>query len=259
MVGGASSKKVVAVLAGRRVLWDSKCQKGKREKGRQHGKYNTCLPMMLLVLPQVSYHCKHGYDYGSPDPVDILPSSCSGLCLASITNLAFVVLTYLSPSSPDTPAIKQHKRQAEAEQTLHNPCGYGFLYGGLQFIPAPSDEQQPAAQRCRVVDGLADIVSDAVSGAGFLKACWGIIKKRFGVAGEATACSKGPWCSTGCARHAKPVRHARWCECSVDWVACKHSGITPKLSHVVACGAVTGLEMCLDNGAPPPLQSSVQV
>jgi hypothetical protein len=165
---------------------------------------------LLLVLPQVSYHCKHGYDYGSPDPVDILQSSCSGLCLASITNLAFVVLTYLSPSSPDTPAVKQRKGQTEAEQTLHNPCGYVFPYGGLQFIPAPSDEQQPAAQRGRVGDGLADIVSDAVSGAGFLKACWGKIKKRLGVVGEATACSKGSWCSTGCARHAKPSRHAGW-------------------------------------------------
>jgi hypothetical protein len=73
------------------------------------------LPMLLLVLSQVSYHCKHGYDYGSPDPVDILPSSCSGLCLAAITNLAFVVLSYLSPMPPDTPAIKQHKGQTEAE------------------------------------------------------------------------------------------------------------------------------------------------
>jgi hypothetical protein len=67
------------------------------------------LPMLLLVLPQISYHCKHGYDYGSPNPVDILPSSCSGLCLGAILNLAFVVLTYLSPTSPDTPVIKQRK------------------------------------------------------------------------------------------------------------------------------------------------------
>jgi hypothetical protein len=51
----------------------------------------------LPVLPQVSYHCKHGYDYGSPDPLDILPSSCSGLCLAAISNLAFVMLSFLSP------------------------------------------------------------------------------------------------------------------------------------------------------------------
>jgi hypothetical protein len=92
--------------------------------------------------------------------------------LAAITNLAFVVLTYLSPSSPDTPAIKQRKGQTEAEQTLHNPCGYVFPYGGLQFVPAPSEEpQQLAAQRGRVGDGLADSVSDAVTGAGFLKAC----------------------------------------------------------------------------------------
>jgi hypothetical protein len=82
----------------------------KREKGKGEGKMassdNLRLPMLLLVLPQVSYHCKHGYDYSSPQPVDILPSSCSGLCLAAIINLAFVVLTYLSPTPPDTPAIK---------------------------------------------------------------------------------------------------------------------------------------------------------
>jgi hypothetical protein len=196
--------------------------------------------------------------------VDILLSSCSGLCLASITNLAFAVLAYLSPSSPDTPAIKQRKGQTEAEQTLHNPCGYVFPYGGLQFVPAPSDEQQqPAAQRGRVGDGLADIVSDAVSGAGFLKACWGEIKKTVGVAGEATAaCSKGSWC----VQQGVPVTQSlqdmqAGGECSMDWVACKHSGITPKLSHVVAlwrCGR-SCLEMCLEMVPGPPLQSSVQV
>jgi hypothetical protein len=169
------------------------------------------LPMLLLLLPQVSYHCKHGYDYGSPDPVDILPASCSGLCLAAITNMAFVVLTYLSPTSPDIPAIKLRKGQTEAEQTLNNPCGYVFPYGGLQFVAAPSGEpQQPAAQRGRVGDGLADIVSDAVSGAGFLKACWGRIKKRFGFAGGATTGSKGSWWPTWRAHHAVPLRHAGW-------------------------------------------------
>jgi hypothetical protein len=68
-------------------------------KGRKASNDMLRLPMLLLVLSQVSYHCKHGYDYGSPDPVDILPSSCSGLCLGAILNLAFVVLTYLSSSS----------------------------------------------------------------------------------------------------------------------------------------------------------------
>jgi hypothetical protein len=96
------------------------------------------------------------------------------------------------PSSPDTPAIKQHKGQTEAEQTLHNPCGYVFPYGGLQYVPAPSEQpQQPAAQRGKVGDGLAEVVSDTLSAAGFLKACWGKMKVRFGVVGEATACSKG--------------------------------------------------------------------
>jgi hypothetical protein len=184
------------------VLWDSKCQKGKREKGKARqvlqrasgdDKQGHFAPVLILpVLPQVSYHCKHGYDYGSPDPLDILPSSCSGLCLAAISNLAFVVLSFLSPMSPDTPAIKQRKGQTEAEQTLHNPCGYVFTYGGLQYVPAPSEQpRQPAAQCGKVGDGLAEVVSDAVSAAGFLKACWGKMKVRFGVAGEATACSKG--------------------------------------------------------------------
>jgi hypothetical protein len=170
--------------------------------------------MLLLLMPQVSYHCKNGYDYGSPDPVDILPSSCSSLCLATITNMAFAVLTYLSPSSPDTPAIKQRKGQADPEQTLNNPSGYAFPYGGLQFVAAASDEpQHPAAQRGRVGDGLADIVSDAVSGAGFIKACWAILKARFGIAGEATACSKWSWWPRGCACHAKTslLLSGAWC------------------------------------------------
>jgi hypothetical protein len=122
--------------------------------------------------------------------VDILPASCSGLCLAAITNMAFVVLTYLSPSLPDTLAIKQCKGQAEPDQTLNDPSGYVFPYGGLQLVAAASDEpQQPAAQRGRVGGGLADIVSDAVSDAGFIKACWAILKASFGVEGEATAFS----------------------------------------------------------------------
>jgi hypothetical protein len=105
MMGGIASR-ICGCACRRRVRWDRKCQKGKREKGRQDGKDDMYCPVLLLLMPQVSYHCKNGYDYGSPDPVDILPSSCSGLCLAAIINMAFVVLTYLSPSSPDTPAIQ---------------------------------------------------------------------------------------------------------------------------------------------------------
>jgi hypothetical protein len=188
----------------------------------------TCLVLfaaLLLAMPQVSYHCKHGYDYGSPDPVDILPSSCSGLCLAAISNLAFVVLSFLSPMSLDTPAIKQRKGQTEAEQTLHNPCGYVFPYGGLQFVPAPRDEpQQPAAQRGRVGDGLADIVSDAVSGAGFLKACWDKIKDRFGVAGRAT--------SFGLDRHRGGTLHAMFVTLTCWWTVRSDlgwSGVRPSM------------------------------
>jgi hypothetical protein len=46
----------------------------------------------LLLLLQ------HGYNYGSPDYVDILPPSCSGLCLAAVINLCFEVLAYLQPN-----------------------------------------------------------------------------------------------------------------------------------------------------------------
>jgi hypothetical protein len=82
---------------------------------------------MVPLSAQVSYHCKHGYDYGTPDPVDILPASCSGLCLAAITTLAFVVLSFLTPSPPDAPIVKKGTDQL----VLNNPCGYVFAYGGL--------------------------------------------------------------------------------------------------------------------------------
>jgi len=40
------------------------------------------------------YHAKGYMDFSSPDHHDILPASCSGLCLASIITLCFTVLMY---------------------------------------------------------------------------------------------------------------------------------------------------------------------
>eukprot|EP00883_Tetradesmus_obliquus_P009030 jgi/Sobl393_1/19797/SZX59710.1 len=48
-------------------------------------------------------------DFGTPEYHDILPAACSGLCLASITALAFAVLMYLQPVSPSEPIIKQQR------------------------------------------------------------------------------------------------------------------------------------------------------
>jgi hypothetical protein len=81
----------------------------KREKGKGEATPSQgwhVLPMLLLLMPQVSYHCKNGCDYGSPDPVDILRASCSGLCLAAIINIAFVVLTY--------PPVRQTHQQSNS-------------------------------------------------------------------------------------------------------------------------------------------------
>lgn len=134
----------------------------------------------------MSYHCKHGYDYGTPDAVDILPASCSGLCLAAITTLAFVVLSFLTPSPPDAPIVKKGTDQL----VLNNPCGYVFAYGGLQFVPAPVDDAADAAlqpvKRNKVGDGLGTIVSKAINGAEFIKTCWDKIKRAFGKAGVCT-------------------------------------------------------------------------
>ena len=57
----------------------------------------------------VYYHCKGYMDFGTPEYHDIVPAACSGLCLASITALAFAVLTYLQPVSPAEPIIKQQR------------------------------------------------------------------------------------------------------------------------------------------------------
>jgi hypothetical protein len=125
---------------------------------------------------------QHGYDYGSPDHVDILPPSCSGLCLEAVINLGFVVLAYLQPQSPARPVVPRGRGRggsssaAQPQQTLNNPNGFVWgPYGGLQHVPAADaddDDAQPA-RRGGVGDGLADVVNAAISGAsGFLGSCW---------------------------------------------------------------------------------------
>jgi uncharacterized membrane protein YgcG len=67
----------------------------------------------------VYYHCKGYMDFGMPEYHDILPAACSGLCLASITALAFAVLTYLQPVSPAEPIVKQQRGAGSASSS----CG----------------------------------------------------------------------------------------------------------------------------------------
>ncbi len=138
--------------------------------------YQQC-PMVPLPV-QVSYHCKHGYAYGPPDPVDILPASCSGLCLAAVSTLAFVVLSFLTPKPPTTPIVKKGTDQL----VRPNQCGYVFAYGGLQYVPAPADsgDAPKPARRNQVGDGLSTTVSAAINSAGFIKDCWATIKAAFG-------------------------------------------------------------------------------
>uniref|UniRef100_A0A383WP04 Uncharacterized protein n=1 Tax=Tetradesmus obliquus TaxID=3088 RepID=A0A383WP04_TETOB len=135
---------------------------------------------------------QNGYDYGCPDYVDILPPSCSGLCLAAVINLCFVVLTYLQPQSPAravVPRGRGGRSAAQPQQTLNNPNGFVWgPYGGLQHVPAADADDDDAgadaqpARRGVVGDGLADVVHAAISGAsGFLGSCWGRLK----AAGEA--------------------------------------------------------------------------
>jgi hypothetical protein len=56
-------------------------------------------------------------DFGVPEYHDILPAACSGLCLASITTLAFVVLMYLRPISAAEPILKQQRGAGSASSS----------------------------------------------------------------------------------------------------------------------------------------------
>ena len=71
----------------------------------------------------VYYHAKGFIDFGAPEYHDILPAACSGLCLASITALAFVVLTYLQPVSPAEPIVKQQRGAGSASSSAASSSG----------------------------------------------------------------------------------------------------------------------------------------
>jgi hypothetical protein len=121
-------------------------------------------------------------DFTMPECHDILPAACSGLCLASITCLAFVVLTYLQPVSPAEPIVKQERGGGSAsssssssggegssssssggeassigaQHTPNNAVGFTLPYGGLQHV-ASFDKVTP------------EMVNAALSGAKFLR------------------------------------------------------------------------------------------
>jgi hypothetical protein len=80
----------------------------------------------------IYYYAKGHMDFTTHEYHDILPPACIGLCLASITCLAFAVLAYLQPVSPAEPIVKQqHRSGSSSERTPSNPVGF-ILYGGLQ-------------------------------------------------------------------------------------------------------------------------------
>lgn len=111
---------------------------------------------------------QHGYEYGQPDHVPFLPEPCSGVCLGSIINLAFTVLTFLQPRAPSKPVV-QHKKNQPPKQTLNNARGYVFAqYGDLQHLPAVDD---PLAASISSSD-MGAIVNRAIGSAGALKQCW---------------------------------------------------------------------------------------
>jgi hypothetical protein len=143
----------------------------------------------------VYYHCKGYMDFSMPEYHDVLPAACSGLCLASITALAFAVLTYLQPVSPAEPIVKQQRGAgsassscgsrssssggessssssrgrnsssssssggegsiSEPQRTPNNAMGFTLPYGGLQHV-ASFDEVTPS------------MVNAALAGAKFL-------------------------------------------------------------------------------------------
>lgn len=57
----------------------------------------------------VYHHAKGCMDFGTPEFQDVLLAACSGLCLASITALAFAVLTHLQPVSPAEVIVRQQR------------------------------------------------------------------------------------------------------------------------------------------------------
>lgn len=114
-----------------------------------------------------NWHCKHGYSYGDPDCIPLLPASMSGLCLGAITNLAFHVLMFLQPASPSNPIVQDIKWQPSAPQTLNNARGDVFPYGQLKHLPAMlGSSSSPASDQ-----DMPRIVNTAISSASFVDRC----------------------------------------------------------------------------------------
>ena len=119
-----------------------------------------------------AYHAKHEMDYSSPEPVGVLPASMAGICLASCVTLAFCVLQWLQPKSPDRPIIVK----GTTTQTRSNPCGLVFPFGGLQHVHP--DEMKSSN------NALADQVSSAEASTGFLSDAWEQMKTTGGKLSE---------------------------------------------------------------------------
>lgn len=143
---------------------------------------STCYP----YCQSQTYHAKHLQAYGNFDPVDILPATCTGLCLAACLVMAFTVLQWLQPTPPDRPIIIEG---SGGQRSLNNACGWVLPYAKLRNLTPAQVEQLSSSSSG---DGLADHVSRAEASASFLAAAWDKIRAQ-GKAAEATKIWGHPW------------------------------------------------------------------
>ena len=147
------------------------------------GRCNACKHICVSMQPNLkfcssaaccmqAYHAKFQQSYSANEPVDILPASCSGLCMAACLSLAFVVLQWLQATPPDKPIVVK----GTVNRTRNNSCGWVIPYGGLQHLTPEQVEEFANSRTATGSDGLADYVSSAESSAGFLKEAWNCMK-----------------------------------------------------------------------------------
>jgi hypothetical protein len=98
----------------------------------------------------------------------MLPASMAGIGLVSCVTLAFCLLHWLQPKSPDRPIIVK----GTTTQTRSNPRGFVFPFGGLQHVHP--DEMKSSS------NALADQVSSAEASTGFLSDAWEQMKTAGG-------------------------------------------------------------------------------
>jgi hypothetical protein len=111
---------------------------------------------------------QHGYDYGVPDCIDLLPPSMSGLCLGACYQLAFITLAFLQPRSPAKPITCRRPTPGQQQQTYNNAGGFVFgQYGGLKHLQ-PEEEQPP--------ESMGKLVNGAISCASFLSKGWEAVR-----------------------------------------------------------------------------------